>query len=356
MALAVAIPTGPTVVGALQGGPADQRPDIADTQKPAPRPTQGPTEQPTPGPTETVTLDLSALPGGQAPSVGWIEGATFHRADGVDLELPGGVSDPAAQGAAGAVGFDWSSEEIWFSDGGTTPGRGPAVSPDGSWLAWAYDEAGTAGIVLSPAYGPGGGDQSKVVDLPAGEPVEPVGFLGDSLLVSNVVGADGQYVGARVDDFAGQTTTPWNVEEVSTVSDASGLVAGLLSVSDNGSCWAVLEADGGSLWQQCDFSLDHFSPDGRLLLAGPAYRDGLGDATATVLDAGTGSVLLRIQMPPGAFVTDTAFEDDGTVLLLAHDSGSWAILRCDLGGTCERATEVVEAADADAPFGFGRQP
>jgi hypothetical protein len=343
-ALAVAIPTGMTVVTALRDGPVERRPEIART----PTPTQGPTS--------TVTLDLSALPAGDAPSIGWVEGTTFHRADNVDVALPGRISDLVSQGAHGAVGFDWSIEEIWFSGGGTTPGRGPAVSPDGFLLAWSYDEEGAAGIAVSPAYGPGGGDRSKVVELSAGERVEPVGFLGDSVLVSNVVSADGLALGARVDDFAGHTTGPWDVEMVSAVSEASGLVAGRLSVSDDGSCWAVLRAGGGTSWEQCDFSLDHFSQDGRFLLAGPAYRDGLGDTTAAVLDARTGSVLLRIQMPRGAFLADTAFEDDGTVLLSAHDAGAWAIVRCDLGGACERASNLVEAADVDAPFGFGRQP
>jgi len=344
VALAAALPTALSLGDSTRSAPL-----------PADTPTPGETV-PAPEPGGSTTLRLADLGTGPAPVNGWVDGSTFHRADGLEVEVPAGLAAPIAFGD-GAAGFDYSTGEIWFSEGGSIPGFGPAPSPDGRSVAWFYDEAGATGIAVGPATGDRDGTDTVVADdIPAGVRALPVGFLGDRDLVSNLVG-ESMPITARRDTFDGSSTTPWDVEEVSTVSAAAQLVAGLLSVTDDGSCWAVLPADGGpALWETCDHSLDHFSPDGELLLAGPAYRSGAGDTAIAVLDAQDGTVLQELESTREGFIVDTAFEDDEHVLAVVVDDGKAAIVRCDLAGSCERATDLAPAPDVEQPYGLPAQP
>lgn len=310
---------------------------------------------PMPEPGGTTVLTLAGLAEGVAPAIGWVDGTTFHRADGLDVEVPESVDDLVAYGD-GAAGFDYSTGEIWFSDGSSIPGFGPVLSADGESVAWYFDEGTASGIRVGPAQGGDSTDTAVASDIPAGVRVQPVGFLGDRDLVSNVY-EQGESVRVRRDTFDGSSSTPWDVEMVSAVSSPTQLVAGRTSVTDFGSCWAVLPADGGAArWDTCDHSLDEFSPDGRYLLAGPAYRDGAGDASAAVLDAETGTVLQEFTRQGDGVILDTAFEDDEHLLIVLSDEGRSAIVRCDLDGECERATPAVRGGYPETPFGLGGRP
>ncbi len=141
-----------------------------------------------------------------------------------------------------------------------------------------------------------------------------------------------------------------NVAGIST----DGLVAGQVSYSGQGSCWAVRDQDGTQLWKTCENSLFSFSPDGKYLLAGPAYMDGPGGGGLTILDARTGDNVADLETVPGAFVADPRWEDDTHVMVPVYDAATWAVLRVRIDGNREYATE--KAPDDDtyvSPFKLG---
>lgn len=338
VALAAAVPTALSFDGTSRTAP-----DPAD---------QGPE----PGGTTTLTLD--GLPEGAAPTVGWVDRSTFHRADGLAVEVPADVANLIGYGD-GAAGFDYGTGEIWFSNDGAIPGAGPVASADGTSVAWWFDEPGSSGLRVGPAGGDGDADDIAVVETPPGVRIEPVGFLGPRDLVSNVV-EQGEAVRVRRDRFDSGGTAPahpWDAQLVSAVSQPAQLVAARTSVSDDGSCWAVLPADGGAVrWETCDHSLDQFSADGRYLFAGPAYRSGAGDASIAVLDAADGTVLQEFTRSGDGVILDTAFEDEDHLLIVLWDGGRSAIVRCDLAGECERATPAVPGGYAETTFGLASSP
>lgn len=311
---------------------------------------------PSPDPQGTTTLTLDEMEQAAAPDIGWTENATFHTSHGRDVTFPESVQHPASSGDGGAGQLLADEPAVVFSEGGSVPGYGPAVSADGNLLARTYYEDTVSGLVVTPAEEPASGGASLHEEIPAGQRIEPVGFLGDDDLVSNVYD-DGMPSGARRDRFDGEPTTPWDVDTVGAVSEAAQLVAGRTSASDDGSCWAVLPADGGRpLWETCDYSLDHFNPDGGLLLAGPAYRSGAGDTVIGVLDARTGDVVHEFETPRDGFVVDTAFESETEILAVVAEGNESAIVRCDVGGDCERATRIADTDGVGSPFGLARQP
>ena len=127
--------------------------------------------------------------------------------------------------------------------------------------------------------------------------------------------------------------------------------AGFTSISDDGSCSAVRDADLGALWQTCDHRLLAFSPDGKHLLAGAAYASGIGDGELTVLDSNNGKVALDLKTAGEGSLYQMVWEDDSHVLATVYEQGHWAVLRIGLNGSREYAVEPVEGADATrSPF------
>jgi hypothetical protein len=251
-------------------------------------------------------------------------------------------------------------------------GRGPAVSADGTEVA--LFELLTSRVGILPARSEG---DPLWAPVPKGEHLEPVGFLGTGDLVSNATNVDGENLGIRRHVRDGSdlvaTETGWELEAVTAVSEAAGLVAGYSEFTEDGTCSAVYEASGRRpLWQTCDYSFDHFSPDGRLLIGDPAYRDGVGDSFAVVVDAATGDVVRKFSVESvraagggtghRGFIADTAFEDDSHVLLHLNmytegDPGTrQALVRCDIEGRCELATPVATLEEGQDAYSLGAQP
>lgn len=345
VALVAAVPTALSV-----GDATRTTPPPADT----PTPTHV-SPAPPPG---TTTIALTGLEAAPEPATGWVEGTTFHRADGREITFPDRVNGPAAYGD-GAVGqYSASVPTLLFANGDVIPGYGPAVSTDRSRVAWFFDERDTAGLVVSPVDEAGNADNSPVTTVAKGTRLQPVGLVGDREVVSNVLGPNGQAEGARIDVVGGESTqTPWEVDLVSTVSESAQLVAGRTSATDSGSCWAVLPTDGGAaVSETCDYSLDHFSPDGRHLLAGPAYRSGAGDSSIAVLDAGTAEPVHTFDVEGDGFIVGTAFEDDTHLLAVVWAENRSAIVRCDLDGGCERATDLADSPNMVPAFTLPCQP
>ncbi|MBB5791287.1 hypothetical protein [Jiangella mangrovi] len=310
----------------------------------------------------TTELQLDGLPEGPPPAIGWSAGRTFHRADGSTVELPENVYDvlELADGFTAARVGDDGAEVVSLDDDGrvtdSRAGAGPVVSPDGSLQAYYDQDAGQ--LWAEPADG--SGTEPRAHEVPPGRRIEPVGFLDGGVLVSSVLTPDGALEMNLLNDLAGgmdvdPTDLLWDLERVSAVSAPAGLVAGYTELRDDGSCSAVYEADAGEpLWETCDYSFDHFSPDGRYLVGSVAYRDGEGNPYAVVVDARTGEVVHTYE---GRFINEATFEDDDHLLisvrLVDGDDRLAAILRCDLAGSCEVAAPVERLGQEEYRYGFG---
>ncbi len=124
-----------------------------------------------------------------------------------------------------------------------------------------------------------------------------------------------------------------------------GSLAGTVSATDDGSCSALLEADGTERWRTCDHTLGGFSADGRYVLGRPSYLDGAGDGRVAMLDAATGDVVAEAvnDMRSQAFVSVPRFDVDGSLLLPTMQDGTWRLLRLTAAG------QLVAAVPGDFP-------
>lgn len=101
---------------------------------------------------------------------------------------------------------------------------------------------------------------------------------------------------------------------------------------------AVLSHPAHTLWHSCRVVPHEWSPDGRRALAPPTYFDVPGTDRWWIIDGRTGDRTARIT---GRLDWHATWEDDQHFLTLAlGDTGKAAIIRCDLSGTCERASRL----------------
>ena len=139
--------------------------------------------------------------------------------------------------------------------------------------------------------------------------------------------------------------------------DRQGRAALRVSASDTGSCSSVYDLDERRyLWETCEYSLSRFSPDGRYVLALPAYLDGLGPNSVSVLDAATGDLAATYEIDQG-FIGAQTWEDDTHPLVVTYDDHGWRLLRLGLGGVAEQAADPVTDRDEMArPFSLPGSP
>lgn len=356
--------TAPAPAGTVTPMPSTPAPEPTTPEPTPSTPAPAPSTPPTSEPSDTTTeLTFDGLASGAAPVIGWVDGRVFHRPDGTTMNLPDGMYRPLAVAGA-AIGPLGSDDVGWVNTSGEVtsshPGRGPVVSPDGG-LAAMYERDSNH---LAFTQTDGGGTAPMGIPVPADQQLEPVGFIDDHTVISNVLDADGGTIGVRRDtipipgDPGGTDTPPWNLDRVTAVSAAGGLVVGFTEIRDDGSCSAVYEAGASApLWETCEHSFDQFSPDGRYLVGADDYRDGIGDPLAVVMDARTGQVVHEFTTGDG-YLGDTVFEDDGHVLVVLNGYAPHrtAILRCAFDGSCELATDVQTIPDDESAFSFGLQP
>jgi hypothetical protein len=101
---------------------------------------------------------------------------------------------------------------------------------------------------------------------------------------------------------------------------------------------AVLSHPARTLWRSCRLSPHQWSPDGTRAIATNAYFDAAGTDRWVLVGGRTGVRQARIT---GRFDWDAVWEDNRHFLTLAQsDAGEAAIIRCDLGGGCERASRI----------------
>ena len=130
---------------------------------------------------------------------------------------------------------------------------------------------------------------------------------------------------------------------------------------DFGSCSALLGSDGRQQWRTCDNSFDEISPDGRWAIGLPAYLDGLGPRSISVVDMADGRERVRFADTGQSMsaIFDYAWESDSTLLLTVWDGDedTWLLLRAGIDGSLTEVDSVTGAGDPLAgdgpPFSLG---
>lgn len=296
-------------------------------------------------------LTLDGVPRGADP------GIEYFINDGVVLPDEGLVEQETSWQAlipserdGGWIAFGPARGEVrYLSDefedvGGSGTGDSLVSSADRSYAAWTVSEPGSQTLVLH-ATTESGTDRSW--DFAATPPVEPVGVLGDDRVVFETTNQRNGKVTVGIAEPDGSTSGFADVVDAMAVS-ADGLVSVMTrSNPDNSGCFGIVDtaADPTAVaWETCANSLSVFSPDGRYVLAGPAYLDGAGDRTLAVLDARTHREVATFDQPRKGqvIIGQKGWESDDTVLAYVSDGLSEALLRFGVDGTLERATDVVQ--------------
>lgn len=101
---------------------------------------------------------------------------------------------------------------------------------------------------------------------------------------------------------------------------------------------AVLSRPARTLWRSCGLFPHQWSADGAHVIATRTYFDAAGTDRWWVVDGHTAQRQATIA---GRLDWDAVWEDDEHFLTMAQsDTGRAAVLRCDLTGTCERASRI----------------
>jgi hypothetical protein len=109
---------------------------------------------------------------------------------------------------------------------------------------------------------------------------------------------------------------------------------------DNDACVRVakLSKPSRTMWSSCRRGPHQWSPDGNHALSTHTYFDAAGTDTWWVTDGSTGDRLARIT---GRLDWSAVWEDDSHFLTMAQsETGLGAVIRCDLAGSCERASRL----------------
>lgn len=347
---AVAARRGPT---ALTGGEAiplsgaASAPDSAESL---------PTVPSTAAPGTTV-VDLAALPEGRAPQLGYLRGRELLGA-GAPIRIPGKQNITAAVRFAGTamvileVGQGGAElVKVALDGSGFEPDRVPDVQSMkttryGTMLAFAtvpknadHTNARGSAVYWEPAHQP---ENRRVLNRPNDFGSKVLAVVGSTVYFKSDKDRDGQRSALyRWQSDTGDVTEIKGVRSPEAVNNAGTVVADFVNGADQTFCTAVIEMRKSSRqWQTCELAVNSFTPDDRLVLASPGFRNGGADPSLTVVDAASGAI---VRQWTGAGFVQAVAEDDEHVLVAA-DSGegtAGAIIRCAIStGACERATEL----------------
>ena len=215
-----------------------------------------------------------------------------------------------------------------------------AVTPDGSIVAWLGSDG-------RPHVIEGGG--SRELDLPAvPKGADIAAIISDGTTCQEGEGGNGCAVYVN----SGDAKRAWisishgivdHLGQIRAVGDASArFLAGLISLSDQGSCWGLFKDLDRTTWETCDHTLTDFSPSGATLLATDAYLDGLGQRSLTFVDM-DGPELASWQgtREDAPTIVQTAWEDDDHALAVVWAADEWSIVRFGVDGSSEYAVPPV---------------
>jgi hypothetical protein len=206
-------------------------------------------------------------------------------------------------------------------------------------------------------------EAGMVWDFPERPVVDPVDFVGDdSLLFQTTDQADGSHEIGIANPDGSTTMLDVGYTKALSADPTTGRVAVVSRLRpDSSTCSAVVDPaldDGAPLWESCDYLLGGFSPDGRYVVASDPTQDGEGPMSISVLDAGTGDLVADFQQPRGGrlvFPNGFAWETPESVVAVAREGSRTTIVRMEVDGTLEQATDTLDLAEyGDLPYYLGQ--
>jgi hypothetical protein len=136
------------------------------------------------------------------------------------------------------------------------------------------------------------------------------------------------------------------------VNDVAGsLTIGYDRLSDAGTCSRL--SGGGEFpgFRTCKAGLEAFSPAGNLILAGPAYGDGLGDGEISMFDLEGGALFDRKSTAESqSFYPVASWEDATHALAPVFQDGRWAVVRFASDGSMEYAVPPAPGQAEKTPY------
>jgi hypothetical protein len=332
----------------------------------SPAPTESPSGQPSTG-----VLDVTHLPTGALPAIGYAVHGVVHLADGTTLTDPTTYQVVGfTELSDGAVAYLTAHDSEFTVEITTADGTHLVPYPSGYELVVNADRTIAAWLTRTGAV---------MVWQPGMDTPRSLGasIPGNSLRLAAVTGQSCTYAPgctAYASSWQGQAAHAWAVtsdgqltsadpaDRVIRVSDVSesGRMVGYTAIGDTGSRSAVFdEAAPGHplLWSTTRHTLDTFSPTGEFLLAGPAYRDGIGDGQIAVYSA-AGRLLVNRQTSeqhPG-FLQGATWEDATHVLFPVFQGEQWSLVRMSVTGTMEYAVPPAAGNMDHDPFVVATMP
>ena len=339
--LAIAIP-----VGLSMNGPSQRSEVPPATQSPSPTP------QVASGTVQVDPGSAEAVEDSPVPLVD-VDGPSLITSDGtIDLPQVFDTLTPYLDGWVGVARYDapglppraiaFLDADLAVVDGGTIPTGGLVVSPDGHRVAWSEYSGSRWQVVVADPSGGVGPVHTEFPPAPEAHEVVPVGFVSADEVV------------VRAHDDTTTTTTyvagggePVEVPgllQVESASPANGSVAGLTTITTEGSCWGVtdgLARTGALAWRTCDHRLGPFSPSGTYVVGLDPEADGDGVPTISVLDAATGEEVVEFEaaLPRrtvGGFWTQMAWDGDNALVARLWRGEDYFMMRLGLDGSVQR--------------------
>ena len=359
--LAVAVPSALALTNGSNRG----------TDPAGPNPTPTATQSATPRPDGPVLLTTRDLPRGEDPQINYLRSGGW----GGELVTPSGWRQlpVSLQGITSygegwiGLGYNNPGAQMYLLDADLQiidrfpSGNSFAISQDAKRIASqvAYvkiEDDGSQTLVNAPTSGA----DALTWSFPGRPAITPVGFVDADTVLFQSDGAKPTIGLAR---GGGKVTGLDGFIKVTGANMANGLVAGQTrSNPDASGCFGVMDPASSTtemLWDTCDYSLSTFSPNGQFVLASTPYLDGLGNSSASILDAQTGELVVTYQQRGNLQIvlTRTVWESSDTVLAIAVDGNTYTMVRMNTSGDLEAATDPFENDPIDdAPYWFASTP
>jgi hypothetical protein len=311
-------------------------------------------------------VGLDKLPAGPSPSRSWLDGRLFHRTDGRVVPMPDAVT-VAVEYGFGAIAYRPGPQPEVYVLGpsgavrSTTAG-GPPVTGRHGQVAYVDLDARRLEVLW-----PGDPAGSWGVSLPDADRTTPIGFLLDRSVVVDRGQTRGDGSGTSIVTRDG--IRAWHGMGTVTATYAPGRALAVVRHADGQEpcleLWPTPRDPGW--WRHCPaqgsapddqlVSVIAFGADSHHVVIRGRDVGGRGTKRLVVADR-TGRVVRELDADAGSAERfgQAVFESGDHVLLAVWEKGRSAIVRCNLDGHCETATEPRVTALEDwqsAPFGAG---
>ncbi len=364
----VALPTGLAVVSGVDDG---KGPGYVAGPSASPNPTDASTA-PTP-PAEPAPLSLDGLPRGNQTPVRYIlnDRQVLVTAEG-DIDLGTAYTEltPYRDGWLALAGTRNGWENVVLGrdlavERSTPGGAGIVPNTEGTRVLYVqrdFNVRGRTVVVDEPSTTTYDREQ-MTWDVPSdARDVLPLGYLGEDTVVFQTTTDEGRTEPYLASAGDADLVPLRGFLRLTAVSEADGLVAGLVSYDpEKGSCWGVMDPARSTtdlVWRTCEYSLHEFSPDGRHVVASAPDSDAMGPAGLVVLDVATWKPVVAFEPPRRTVtaLTQATWEDSDTVVAVLMEGNEFALVRAELDGRLEAVSDTYESRDMSLPLWLAELP